>query len=83
MQLTEKQEIILSIVSYSFCSGTLVLFNKLTLHYIPFPSLVVAFQLLACIVIIYGLKLLGKIDVDPIKWVYAKPYLLYIFFFST
>jgi GDP-mannose transporter len=83
MQFTKSQEIILSILAYSFCSGTLVLLNKLTLHYLPFPSLVVSFQLLACIVIIYGAQLLGYIDVDPIRWQYVKPYLLYIFFFST
>jgi len=55
----------------------------LTLHFLPFPSLVVSFQLFACIVIIYGAKLLGLIQVDDIKWEYVKPYLLYILFFST
>jgi GDP-mannose transporter len=83
MQLTPKQEIVLSIISYSFCSGTLVLLNKLTLHYLPFPSLVVAFQLLFCIVAIYGSQFLGYLKVDPLKWVHVKPYLLYTLFFST
>jgi GDP-mannose transporter len=83
MTLTPRQEVIASIVAYSFCSGTLVLLNKLTLHFLPFPSLVVSFQLLACILIIYGTQCLGYIQVDPIKWEYVKPYLLYIFFFST
>lgn len=81
--MTPQQEIIASVLAYSFCSGTLVLLNKLTLHFLPFPSLVVAFQLFACIVIIYSAKLSGFIQVDPIKWEYVKPYLLYIFFFST
>lgn len=83
MPLTPKQEVIASIASYSFCSGTLVLLNKLTLHFLPFPSLVVAFQLLACIFLIYGAQYIGYIQVDPIKWEYVKPYMLYIFFFST
>jgi len=83
MNLTPRQEVIASVLAYSFCSGTLVLLNKLTLHFLPFPSLVVAFQLFACIVIIYGAKLIGLIKVDPIKWEHVKPYLLYIFFFST
>eukprot|EP00751_Fragilariopsis_kerguelensis_P020694 CAMPEP_0170904652 /NCGR_PEP_ID=MMETSP0734-20130129/50566_1 /TAXON_ID=186038 /ORGANISM="Fragilariopsis kerguelensis, Strain L26-C5" /LENGTH=359 /DNA_ID=CAMNT_0011300223 /DNA_START=118 /DNA_END=1197 /DNA_ORIENTATION=+ len=81
--MTPQHEIIASVLAYSFCSGTLVLLNKLTLHFLPFPSLVVAFQLLACIFIIYSAKLSGFIQVDPIKWEYVKPYLLYIFFFST
>ena len=82
MTLTPAQEVVLSILSYSFCSGTLVLLNKLTLHYLPFPSLVVSVQLLACIFLIYGAQHLGYVDVDPIRWVYVKPYMLYIFFFS-
>lgn len=60
-----------------------MLLNKLTLHFLPFPSLVVCFQLFACIVIIYGAMLLKIIEVDPIQWKFVKPYLLYILFFST
>jgi uncharacterized membrane protein len=81
--LSPQQEIIFSIVSYSLCSGSLVLVNKLTLHYLPFPSLVVTVQLVACIVMIYTANMLGKITVDPIKWECVKPYLLYTVFFST
>jgi drug/metabolite transporter (DMT)-like permease len=82
-KLTPRQEIIFSIISYSFCSGTLVLLNKLILHYLPFPSLVVTVQLIAAVVMIYGAEQLGLVNVDPIVWVYVKPYLLYTFFFST
>ena len=83
MNLNPHQTIIASVLAYSFCSGTLVLLNKLTLHFLPFPSLVVSFQLLACIILVYGAKFAGLINVDPIKWEYVKPYLLYILFFST
>ena len=83
VKLTPRQEVILSILSYSFCSGTLVLLNKLTLHYLPFPSLVVAVQLVACIFMIYSANYLGFVQVDPIKWEFVKPYLIYTFFFST
>eukprot|EP00531_Pseudo-nitzschia_arenysensis_P015482 CAMPEP_0116118136 /NCGR_PEP_ID=MMETSP0329-20121206/1944_1 /TAXON_ID=697910 /ORGANISM="Pseudo-nitzschia arenysensis, Strain B593" /LENGTH=351 /DNA_ID=CAMNT_0003611745 /DNA_START=67 /DNA_END=1122 /DNA_ORIENTATION=- len=83
MNLDPKQAVIASIVSYSLCSGSLVLLNKLTLHFLPFPSLVVCVQLLACVIIIYGAMFMKVIDVDPIKWEYVKPYMLYIFFFST
>ena len=83
MNLTSQQAIIGSIVSYSLCSGTLVLLNKLTVHFLPFPSLVVCFQLFACIIIIYGASLFKILEVDPIKWECVKPYMLYIAFFST
>ena len=81
--LTPRQEIIVSVGAYSICSGTLVLLNKLTLFYLPFPSLVVAFQLLACILMIYSASFAGYIEVDPLKWDHIKPYLLYTLFFST
>jgi drug/metabolite transporter (DMT)-like permease len=81
-QLTPQTEIILAIVAYSLCSGSLVLVNKLTLHYLPFPSLVIAVQLAACIVLIYGAKFLGYLEVDPFKWEHVRPYILYIGFFS-
>lgn len=80
--MTPQMEIVVAIVAYSLCSGSLVLVNKLTLHYLPFPSLVIAFQLAACIFLIYGAKLIGVMEVDPFKWEHVKPYLLYIGFFS-
>jgi len=82
MNLTAQQEVVLSVLSYSFCSGSLVLINKLTLHYLPFPSLVIAFQLAACIILVYSAKNCGYIDVDPFNWQHVKPYVLYIGFFA-
>ena len=81
--LTPKQEVIFSILSYSFCSGSLVLLNKLTLHYLPLPSLVVVVQLVACVAMIYTAEFLNYVTVDRIQWNFVKPYLLYTFFFST
>ena len=83
MRLNQRQEVIASIVAYSFCSGTLVLLNKFTLHYLPFPSLVVSFQLFACIAVIYGARAFGKLEVDEIKWDFVKPYLIYTIFFAA
>jgi len=74
-QWTNRQEIIASVVAYSLCSGTLVLLNKLTLHFLPFPSLVVTFQLSAALAFIYSAEALGYLKVDPLKWVHVVPYL--------
>eukprot|EP00538_Stauroneis_constricta_P011605 CAMPEP_0119553350 /NCGR_PEP_ID=MMETSP1352-20130426/6124_1 /TAXON_ID=265584 /ORGANISM="Stauroneis constricta, Strain CCMP1120" /LENGTH=350 /DNA_ID=CAMNT_0007599743 /DNA_START=66 /DNA_END=1118 /DNA_ORIENTATION=- len=81
--LSTAQQVVASILAYSFCSGTLVLVNKLTLHHLPFPSLIVVVQLVACVIMVYGAEMLKVVKVDPIKWEHVKPYLLYIFFFST
>ena len=84
LPLTPSSEVALSIIAYSFCSGSLVLINKLILHSLPFPSLVIALQLVAAIVIIYGLHYCGGwIDIDPIKWKFVLPYLFYTVAFSV
>jgi len=80
--LTPKLEVVLSIVSYSLCSASLVLVNKLILHQLPYPSLVISFQLLAAIGIIYGLSLSGIVECDPLRWKYILPYLAYTVAFS-
>jgi GDP-mannose transporter len=78
-----KSEVFLSVVAYSLCSGTLVLLNKLTLHHLPYPSLVVSFQLLAALIFIYGAKHTGRLQVDALEWQYVLPYLFYILLFSV
>lgn len=75
-------EIVLSIIAYSFCSGTLLLLNKMTLHYLPYPSLVTTFQLVGTVALIFGLKQWASLPVDPIKWKFVVPYSYYIIAFS-
>jgi GDP-mannose transporter len=74
----KSSDVILSVVLYSLCSGTLVLLNKIILHHLPYPSLVVSFQLAAAIVAIYSLNLMRVVDVDPIRWRHVVPYLYYV-----
>lgn len=75
-------EVALSIVAYSVCSGTLVLFNKMTLYHLPFPSLVTTFQLFMAVCFIFGAKASGFLQVDPIKYEFVVPYLYYIVGFA-
>jgi drug/metabolite transporter (DMT)-like permease len=83
MELSQRTDTILSIISYSFCSACLVLVNKLTLHLLPYPSLIVTFQLLATVFFIYAGQFLQLVSVDPIRWMYMVPFLGYTFFFSV
>lgn len=82
VKLTPKLQVILSILSYSFCSGSLVLVNKLILHLLPYPSLVIVVQLLFSVFFIYAAKITRILEVDSIAWKTVKPYLLYTFAFS-
>mmetsp|Transcript_6570 Transcript_6570/g.11443 ORF Transcript_6570/g.11443 Transcript_6570/m.11443 type:complete len:365 (-) Transcript_6570:40-1134(-) len=81
-QMTPRTEIIISIVAYSLCSGSLVLINKLILHLLPFPSLVIAFQLMAAILFIVIASYTGLIECDPLRWKFVFPYLAYTVAFS-
>lgn len=74
--------VVLAVVSYSFCSGSLVLVNKLILHHLPYPSLVITFQLWSTLLFIQVADAFGVIDVDPIRWKCVKPYLAYTVAFS-
>jgi drug/metabolite transporter (DMT)-like permease len=56
--------------------------NKLILHFLPYPSLVVSFQLMATIIFIYVGKHCYKLPVDELQWVYIVPYLYYIIAFA-
>jgi len=83
MKLTPDSEVLFSIIAYSLCSGSLVLVNKLILHYLPFPSIVITIQLFASIFLIYGANACSLIEIDPIKWEFLRPYLIYTVAFST
>lgn len=77
-----KTEVAMSVVAYSLCSGTLVLLNKLILHRLPYPSLVITFQLCAALTFIFSAKSSGLLQVDPLKWEFVVPYLYYIVAFA-
>lgn len=56
--------------------------NKLTLYYLPYPSLVVSVQLAAALVFIYAAKTTKLLQVDPLEWKFIVPYAYYIVLFS-
>jgi GDP-mannose transporter len=76
-------ETLLSILAYSFCSGTLVLLNKVILVYFPYPSVTVSIQLVATLVFVYAAKHCCGLAVDELRWKYAVPYLWYIAAFAA
>lgn len=80
--LSPKAEIIISSVAYSLCSGSLVLVNKVLLHYLPFPSLVVTFQLWSTLLFIICADVFGILKVDQVRWKFIKPYMAYTASFS-
>jgi len=67
-----------SILSYSFCSGTLLLLNKVVLHMIPSAPLVTAIQCICCIVgILLCNFFTGAPKLDVLTPPILRAYLLY------
>lgn len=77
-----RTQVLLSIVAYSFCSGSLVLINKLTLHFMNYPSLVSTAQFAFTVAFIYAAKHWRDLPVDELEMKYIKPYLYYIAAFA-
>jgi drug/metabolite transporter (DMT)-like permease len=82
ISLSPKMEVAVSVIAYSLCSGSLVLLNKMILHHLPYPSLVITFQLVAALAFIFGAQAAGFLEVDPLKWEYVLPYMYYIVAFA-
>ncbi|KAL3815979.1 hypothetical protein ACHAXA_005188 [Cyclostephanos tholiformis] len=80
--LSPQTTVVLAVLSYSFCSGSLVLVNKVILHHLPYPSLVITFQLWATLLFIQVAEAFHIVDVDPVRWKHVKPYLAYTVAFS-
>jgi drug/metabolite transporter (DMT)-like permease len=68
---------IIALVNYSFCSGGMLVFNKLAVHHLPYPSLVATIQFTVCAVVVNLCKRLGWLDVDDLEASKVKPFMLY------
>jgi len=67
-----------SIGAYMLCSSVMLIANKLTIHHIPTPSCVFAFQLAASVGFILSLRALSWLSVDRFTLSRVKTFLPYI-----
>eukprot|EP00906_Rhabdomonas_costata_P000637 RCo000814 len=72
-----RTTVLLSVLSYSLCSGGMILVNKLAVHFIPLPSYVSVAQLIFCVLVLHVAALLGMVQLDKLVWAKVKPYLVY------
>jgi GDP-mannose transporter len=72
-----------AIISYSLCSSTLLLANKLALEYLPLPSVISFLQIIAAVAIVLCLKTVCKIPVDDLEGSKLKAYSMYIVAFVS
>jgi hypothetical protein len=78
-----SREALMSIIAYSFCSGGMLLINKLCMRYLPVASLNSELQFFFTFAVIMLLKNAGALDVDDFEWKLMKPYMLYVLIFAT
>jgi GDP-mannose transporter len=67
----------LSIISYSICSGSLLLVNKLAMASIPSAPLVTSLQCAFCCAALFVCSALGYVRFDPFTWPLLRAYLIY------
>ena len=68
----------IAIGSYSLCSSTLLLANKMAINYLPIPSVISFIQIAFSTVLIIILKSLGLIKCDGLDVTKVKAYAMYI-----
>ena len=73
-----NSETVASVVAYSLCSGTLLLLNKLVLHFIPSAPLVTSVQCAFCVAgILASSQAFGAPKLDALTAPIVRAYLLY------
>ena len=74
---------LLSILLYSVFSSSMLLVNKLTLHFIHLPSLISLVQICFSVVFVVGAKATGLLQVDDLERGKAGTYSIYVALFAV
>jgi len=80
-KLVPRREYFAAIISYALCSCSMLLINKLVMHYLHHPSIVSIIQFLFAIQLVYILKLAGW-PIDKLECTKLKPYSIYCISFA-
>lgn len=80
-KVSTRREYTAAILCYSICSCTMLLVNKLVMHFLHYPSIVSLIQFITAIQFVYILKLAGW-TIDNLEWKKLKPYTIYCISFA-
>jgi hypothetical protein len=78
LDMAYSTEAIVYMFAYSMASSTLLLINKLCLHYLPMPSFISTLQFISAGVTPVVLMATGNVPWDRWEWVKVKAYLYYV-----
>mmetsp|Transcript_6554 Transcript_6554/g.15759 ORF Transcript_6554/g.15759 Transcript_6554/m.15759 type:complete len:410 (+) Transcript_6554:136-1365(+) len=72
---TSRYVVLFNLVMYCLCSSLLLVINKITVGFVPLPSLVLFLQMAATVLYIKGVELGARVEVDPLEWKKILPFL--------
>jgi GDP-mannose transporter len=70
-----------AVSGYMLCSASMLLVNKLAVHFLPAPAFVLLAQFVSAAVAVRGAAALGFIEVDPLEWAKVKVFMVVAFCF--
>jgi len=79
----KQLEIIQALVLYSLTSASLLLVNKLLMHYIPLPAFVSVLEFLFCVLFVLFLAWAQVIEIEEISNEKLKTFSLYVLGFTV
>lgn len=62
----------LAICAYATCSSTMLVINKLAVHFLPAPAIVLFFQLLSSAVAVFAADKAGLVKSEKLEWSKAR-----------
>lgn len=78
-----SSEVYLAVGTYSFCSASMLIINKLAVYHLPCPAFVTLVQFSVTALIVGGSASCGLIPLDPYDWNKVRHYVLYVVMFSA
>ena len=71
------------IVFYCFCSGGMLIINKLAVHHVAAPAFVTLVQFVASAAFVTVGWAMGSLSLDATRWSRLKHFIIYVFAFSA
>jgi GDP-mannose transporter len=71
-RLAERGATAFAVCGYALCSSCMLVTNKVAVHVLPAPSLVLFLQLASAAVSVWGCGAVGLISVDALSWPKVK-----------
>jgi hypothetical protein len=80
-EMFTKYKIPLILLYYGLASSTLIVINKLAVHYVKAPVFILMCQLLFAAISVKGSAVAGFLEAEKLQWSLIKPFILIIFGF--